>query len=601
MKRDKAASYEVDANSVLKKHLSAAQRKKRKKIITIVTVSVIVLAAIAIAVLTLQKSVSEKYGSTDSSVESTKVTVGSINSTVSGTGTLADDDVEDVEVPTAVNIDTMCVEEGDTVKEGDAIATVDTASVVSAMADVQDQIDSIDSELKDVSDDSISNKIKAGVSGRVKKIYAEKGDDIASVMYDKGALMLLSLDGLMAVDIDTDADVEAADTVSVTLSDGSTVDGTVESVKDKNVTVTLTDNGPELDEAVTVKNKAGNELGTGKLYIHSEFKITGYAGTVSKVYVTENKKVSSSTKLFYLTDTSYAANYDTLLEQRASLEDSLDELVKLYKEGAIYSPIDGVISSVDYDEDSDSSTASSNSNTTSSTSGTSASTSGTSASTSSTSTGSDSSATDSDSSDDHTLIATVCPNSTMSVTVNLDESDILSLKEGQEATVTIDSIGDDEFKGTVTDVNKTGTSSGGVTVFTVEVTIDKTDQMFAGMSASVDIITDSVDNVLYIPDDALQQTSSTAYVYTEYDEETKELAGMVEVTIGLDNGTNVEIKSGLNEGDTVYYNASEDDSQSNSMGNWNGNMNGSGGNGFPQGQGNQGGGMPGGMPGGGGQ
>ena len=38
MKRDKTAGNETDANSVLKKHLSAAQRKKRKKIITIVKI-----------------------------------------------------------------------------------------------------------------------------------------------------------------------------------------------------------------------------------------------------------------------------------------------------------------------------------------------------------------------------------------------------------------------------------------------------------------------------------------------------------------------------------------------------------------------------------
>ena len=539
MKHDKTAGVGADPNSVLKKHLSAAQRKKRKKIITVIVVTVLVLAAIAVVVVKLRESVAENYASTDPSVESSAVTVGSISTTISGSGTLTDDDVEDVEIPTNIDIDTVFVEEGDTVEEGDMIASVDTASVISAMADVQGQIDDIDEELEDVSGETVSSKIKAGIAGRVKKIYAEVGDDVATVMYEDGALMLISLDGLMAVDIETDTALAAGDAVAVTLSDGSVLDGTVESAAGGILTVTVTDNGPEYGDEVTVTDEDGNILGTGALYVHSEFRVTGYAGTISKVYVTENKKVSASTSLFYLTDTSYTANYDTLLEERASLEDDLEELIKLYKEGAVYSPIAGVIYSVDYDEDSTSATSS----------------------TAAVATSTDTSTA---SSDDHMTVVTVSPNAAMSVSVSIDESDILSLEEGQEATVTIDSIGDDEFAGTVTDIDTTGTSSSGVTYFTVEVTIDKTDEMLAGMSASVDIVIEGVDNALLVPSDALQQTSSTSYVYTEYDEESGELGGMVEVTIGLDNGSYVEITSGLSEGDTVYYDTSSSDDSSTS-------------------------------------
>ena len=544
MKHEKAAAKGVDANSVLKKHHSAAQRKKKKRLITIIVVTVLILGAVIFTVFKLRESVSEKYASDDSSVESYSVTVDNISTTLSGSGTLTDDDVEDVELLSAVDIDTLFVEEGDTVAEGDMIASVDTASVVSAMADIQDEIDAIDAELEDVSDETVSSKIKAGISGRVKMIYAEVGDDIATVMYQKGALMLLSLDGLMAADIETEADVAAGDSVTITLSDASTLDGTVESVQDGIITVTLTDNGTELGDVVTVSGADGSTLGTGTLYIHSELKITGYAGTVSKVYVADNNKVSASSKLFYLTDTSYTANYDTLLKERASLEEDLEALIKLYKEGALFSPIAGVIYSVDYEEEdaadnSDAMAAAASAETAAA-------------------------------SDDRVTIVTVCPNATMSVSVDMDESDILSLQEGQEATVTIDSIGDDEFTGTVTKVNTSGTSSSGVTVFTIEVTIDKTDQMLAGMSASVVIKIDSVDNALIIPEDALQQTSTSAYVYTEYDEETGELGGTVEVQTGISNGSYVEIISGLSEGDTVYYEPAEESDSGFSFGNMNG-------------------------------
>ena len=58
---------------------------------------------------------------------------------------------------------------------------------------------------------------------------------------------------------------------------------------------------------------------------------------------------------------------------------------------------------------------------------------------------------------------------------------------------------------------------------------------------------------MLIPTDALHQTRDSAYVYTSYDEQTKEYGGMVEVVAGTSNSSYVEIMSGLNPGDTVYY------------------------------------------------
>ena len=49
--------------------------------------------------------------------------------------------------------------------------------------------------------DTVSTKIKSSVSGRVKKIYAAKGDGVTDVMQEDGALALISLDGKMAVEI----------------------------------------------------------------------------------------------------------------------------------------------------------------------------------------------------------------------------------------------------------------------------------------------------------------------------------------------------------------------------------------------------------------
>ncbi|MCD8115792.1 MAG: HlyD family efflux transporter periplasmic adaptor subunit [Oscillospiraceae bacterium] len=546
---------------------AAARRKRVRRTIIILLVVAVVLVA---GVLFLRQYVTENYGSTDDGdeIQTAEVTTGSIISTVSGSGTLTSDDVEEVTIPSSVTISTYYVSEDDTVEEGDILATVDTDSVLEALADVQTQLDELDEELEEASEDSVSSTLTSSVSGRVKVIYAEADDDVSTVMYEYGALMILSLDGYMAVDIET-TDYEVGDSVTVVDSDGDSYTGTVSAVSAGVTTILLTDNGPVYEDTVTV-----DDTYTGTLYIHEPLKITGYAGTVSSVSVSENTSVSSGTTLLNLSNTSYSANYNQLLVEREEMEELYQTLITLYKDGAITAPVSGTVESV--------SSTSSGSSTTNGMTG-------------------DSS---SGSSSSETTVVTIDPNTSMSVTISVDETDILSVAVGQEASLTISSIGDDTFTGSVTEVDKTATSSGGVSVYSVVVTVDKTEEMLSGMSASVYITIEGVDNALLLPEEAVQSTSSTAYVYTEYDETTGELGGMVEVTTGLSNGTYIEITDGLSEGDTVYYTASEDESSSFSFG-------GMGGSdfdvsGFSMGGSNSGGGMDmggsnsfgGGMPGG---
>ena len=61
------------------------------------------------------------------------------------------------------------------------------------------------------------------------------------------------------------------------------------------------------------------------------------------------------------------------------------------------------------------------------------------------------------------------------------------------------------------------------------------------------------DDVLIIPTDALNRTSASAYVYTGYDEKTGQFLNPVTVSPGVSNKEWTEIRSGLNEGDTVFY------------------------------------------------
>lgn len=517
MSTENQNEIQLENDELTQRQREAKKRRKRKKLIITIIICVVVIAAIVAGVLFAQRRVAKSYGSSEDSVESAEVTSGSISESISASGTLESSDVESVTIPSDIEITDFYYEVGDSVSEGDLIASVSTSDLQSAMSELQDELDALDEEIDEASADTVDSTISAGTSGRVKKIYAESGTSVADTMYEYGALILISLDGYMAVDIETDS-LEEGDSVTVAASDGDEYTGTVEEAADGTAVILITDNGPEYEDSVTVTDSDGNELGEGTLYIHKQMAITGYAGTVSSISVSENTQVSSGTTLITLTDTETSVNYDSLLASRETIEESLSTLITIYEEGGICAAADGVIESL-YD----------------------------------------SSSSDSSSSSSITAVS-IASNTSMTITVSVDESDILYISEGLEAQVTISSISDDAVTGSVTDVSTDATSSSGVTTYTATVTIDKTEDMLSGMSATVVIVIQGVEDALLIPVDALYQTSSTSYVYTEYDESTGELSGMVEVTTGLSNSSYVEITDGLEEGDTVYYAASSDSS-----------------------------------------
>ena len=487
------------------------KRKKRRIIITVVSIVVILAIIAVVSVSFLQRRVREQFASSQGEVLSYEVTTGSISTVVSGSGSLTDVDLESITVPEGVEITEVLVKRNQTIKAGDILATVDMASVISAMADLQVQIEELDEQISDAEDDSASTRIKAGVTGRVKAIFGEKDADVTDVMYEHGALALISLDGYMAVDIETEA-LAVGDSVTVKLSDEKEVDGTVDSVLDGKVTVLVTDNGPKYEETVVVLNSEGAELGTGNLYIHSALRVTGYSGIISYVNVSENAKVYSSSVLFNLKDTGYSANYNSLLRERAELEETLLELLTIQRDGAVLAQMDGSVYSVDYTEDAAEEAA-------------------------------------------ETAIATLSADEKMSVTINVDESDILSLELGQTVTVTVKSVSEDEtFAGTLTEINRTSSSSG---TYSAVIEVEKVEGMLSGMTASVSVRIEGVDDAILIPIEALHKTSDGAYVYTSYNEEYQEYGGKVDVVTGLENSTYVEIKSGLSVGDTVYYTEQE--------------------------------------------
>lgn len=544
------------------------KKRKRKLIRTVAILLVVIAVALVITVLTLRRNVDRRFAGDAAEVQAYEVTTGTIHTVVAGSGVLTEVDLEEMTVPAGVEILDVLVDSGDTVAAGDLLATVDMATVMTAMSSLQEQLDDLDDDINSAKGEEASTYITAGVSGRVKRIFGEKDMEVSACMAENGALAVLSLDGYMAVKLEAGT-LERGDAVTVARENGTVYTGTVESVINGEATVLVTDNGPAYDEEVTVLDAAGKTVGSGKLYIHSPLAVTGYAGIISRVAVQENASVGAWSTIFNLKDTSFSASYDSLLRQRQELEETLLALLTIYRDGAVLAPMDGRISSVEYVSENEYTVDE----------------------------------------DGNTNLLNLYPNLTMSITIGIDETDILALEEGQSAEVTVNSVSEDDvFDATVTEISKVANTTSGVTQYSAEVTLDRAEGMLPGMTADVDVKIEGVENALIIPVDALHQTSTIYYVYTSYDEESQQYGGRTEVTIGMQNDNYVEIQSGLKEGDTVYYVEQEEfgfffggfanmggmggmssgGGMSGNMGNRNG-----GGGGMPSGGG---GGMPGGGP-----
>jgi len=175
----------------------------------------------------------------------------------------------------------------------------------------------------------------------------------------------------------------------------------------------------------------------------------------------------------------------------------------------------------------------------------------------------------------------------MEVNVEVNENDIVRVSLYDTCTIEVDAYLNEEFLGVVTEIatsaNTIGVSAEQVTNFDVKIMvlpesyanlIPEDNPMYSplrpGMSATVEIQTENAKNILVIPIGAVTTRTDTANVDKESNEninaqdtEKKKdflevvfvyeegIAKMIEVEIGIQDNTNIEIKGGLEEAQEV--------------------------------------------------
>jgi HlyD family secretion protein len=166
-----------------------------------------------------------------------------------------------------------------------------------------------------------------------------------------------------------------------------------------------------------------------------------------------------------------------------------------------------------------------------------------------------------------TILMSIADLSVMEVEVQVDETDVINVKLGQEARIKIDAFPDKVFKGKVTEIGSSALDKSSLGAqesrdFKVIVTLENTEQhLKPGLSASADIIVAEKKQVPAIPIAALviRETGTEAGQNTAgNNNEKKEEEGvfLIEasrakfqpVKKGIMGGMMVEIESGLSEG-----------------------------------------------------
>jgi HlyD family secretion protein len=137
----------------------------------------------------------------------------------------------------------------------------------------------------------------------------------------------------------------------------------------------------------------------------------------------------------------------------------------------------------------------------------------------------------------------------LQLNVQIDEYDLTAISVGKAATITLNALGKN-VTGKVTEIDQEGISQNGVTYFNGTVSLPVESDLRVGMTAQAQVLNQSEKNIVILPMSSIQfDDNNNSFVYMET---AKNKLSQISVTLGINDGTNVQVKSGISRGDTVY-------------------------------------------------
>ena len=531
--------------------------------------AVVCVAAVAAAVLLPQNSKKAVQASTQ--YMETALERRDITNTFSGSGTISAANTYTVKSLVKGTVLTADFEVGDTIKKGTVLYTIDSPDVATSVEKAQLALEQAQRSYDDTAD---AQYIRSVIGGTVASIkvkagdYVTAGQEIATVRDDSSLLLTLEFPA-------ADASGFAVGQAAEVILNGTfeTLSGTVQAVAGtdtissgnllvRTVTIAVKNNGSlTTAQAASATINGVSALASARFdYQHQQTVTATTSGTVAAVCVKEGTAIEANTAIVQLSGTELSRQVQSAADSLLNAQLSMSDTQKQMENYTITSPISGTVIQKNVKAG-------------------------------------DTVGTDTTASE---TLCTIYDLSYLEMTLNVDELEILSIKEGQTVTITADAISDRTFTGVVTSVSAAGTTTGGTTTYPVTIRIDDTGDLLPGMNATAEIEVSSASNALAVPNGSVvrgnyvlvtkdspsaanavqDMTAPDGYVY-------------VKITTGTSDNDSIEVTGGLQEGDTIAYdaNAAEKQNASDSMEF----MVGPGGSGGPgRGDGGPGGGGPGG-------
>ncbi|MDR2465846.1 MAG: efflux RND transporter periplasmic adaptor subunit [Prevotellaceae bacterium] len=159
---------------------------------------------------------------------------------------------------------------------------------------------------------------------------------------------------------------------------------------------------------------------------------------------------------------------------------------------------------------------------------------------------------------DGTTIATVANMNDMIFVGKVDETEVGRISEGMSMTLTMGALQDVKLDAHLEYISPKGVeSSGGANQFEIKAATKMKEGVFirAGYSANAEIILAAADSVLSIPENTVEFKNDSSFVQILKEEQPVQVFERRHVELGLSDGVNIEVKSGMTIEDKLRGNA----------------------------------------------
>ena len=491
-------------------------------------IAVVAAAAVLVAVIVPRKS---RSASADLAYTQEKLGRRDIVNVYDGSGTINAADSYTVKSLVTGTVLTADFELGDSIQKGDVLYVIDSSDVEGDLESAQLSVSQAQRSYDDAAD---ARNVRTKIGGEVSSFAVAAGDAVQAgqtvATVRDTSVMLLAVD-FPAAEAQSFAVGQAAQVMPDTTFE--VLNGTIRSVSGADpsgdaslMTCTVTIAVPNAGSLTTAQAAVAQVNGVSSLnsahfaYQREETVVAAASGTVSELCVREGSTVRQNDVLLRITGKDLDKQAQNAADNLRSAELRMSSAERNISHYTIDAPISGTI--VDKkvkagDKLSANDTAMQN-------------------------------------------LCTIYDMSYLEMKLNVDELKIRSLEVGQEVDITADAVPGETYKGVISSILVAGTTANGSTSYPVTVRIDDMGELLPGMNATAKITTASVKNVLALPNAALVRGS---YVLVTKDSpsaanaETSMTAPdgyvYVKVTTGISDDDYIEVKSGLQEGDTIAY------------------------------------------------